>query len=172
MKQSKISYVVFLLFLSIASKTCSQSTNQWGSPVFGTQLSISVSNNVIAPGSNVVLHCIAKNVSTNNVCFLQTDSRGMYEVALIDDSGESIELNNPANVGDTSGKMGGVNSGESVECSLPLLFDGKIKSGHYRIVAGQRIFLIKNFDRKNMTQARLISNSLDVWVKDHKGVTQ
>ena len=161
MKQFRISLVLaFLIFT--AGKTHAETTNQWGSPVFGTQLSISLSNSVITAGSEVLLFCSITNLSTNNVCFTKTDSRGMYEVFLLDDLGQSIEINNPANVGDVSLRMGGVRPGESFKCPVPLVFNDIINPGHYKIIAKQKIFLLKNFDHKNMIHGELVSNSLDV----------
>jgi hypothetical protein len=164
MKQFRISLVLaFLIFT--AGKTHAETTNQWGSPVFGTQLSISLSNSVITAGSQVLLFCSITNLSTNNVCFTKTDSRGMYDVFLIDDLGQSIEINNPANVGDVSLRIGGVRPGESFECPVPLVFNDTINPGHYKIIVKQRIFLIKNFGFKNIVRSELISNSLDLQIK-------
>jgi hypothetical protein len=165
MKLLKIFFLFLMLLLALTAKAYSETTNQWEAAVFGARLSIVLTNDVLAVGSKVLLTCITTNHSTNNVCFIQTESRGMYEVVLIDDSGKSIELNNPANVGDSSERMGGVRVDESFECPVPLLFDEKIKPGHYRLVAKQKVFLIKNFDRKNAIRGELISNPLDVEVK-------
>jgi hypothetical protein len=164
MKQFRISLVLALLFFT-AGKTHAETTNQWGSPVFGAQLSISLSNSIVTTSSKVLLFCSITNLSTNNVYFFQTDSRGMYEVILIDDLGRSIEINNPANVGDSFLRMGGVRSGESFECPVPLVFNDTINPGHYKIIAKQKIFLIKNFDRKNMIRGELVSNSLDIQMR-------
>ena len=54
MKQIKISHLVLVFFF--ANETYAETTNQLGSPVFGAQLSISVSNNVIVAGSLIRLN--------------------------------------------------------------------------------------------------------------------
>jgi hypothetical protein len=153
------------LFLFVANKTYSETTNQWGSPVFGAQLSISVSNNVIATGSKVFLHCLTTNFSTNGVCFIQTASRGMYEVSIIHASGKSFELNNPVNAGDNSDRWNKIDRDESFECIVPLLFDKKIEPGSYKIVAKQKIYVFRKPNRQDIQGGELVSNSLDVQVK-------
>ena len=165
MKQYKISHLVLAFLLFAANKTYSETTNQLGRLAFGDQLSISLSNNVIAAGSKALLQCLTKNFSTNVVCFIQTESRGMYEVILIDDSGKSIEINNPANVGDSSERMGGVRSGESFECPVLLLFDDKIKPGHYKVIAKQRVYIFRKPDRQDIQRGELTSNLLEIEVK-------
>lgn len=164
MNHFRISLVLALLLFTY-NKTYAGTTNQWRSLVFGAQLSISLSNSTITAGSKVLLFCSITNLSTNDVCFTKTDSRGMYEVILIDDLRQSIEINNPADVGDSSLRMGRVRLGESFECPVPLVFNDTIHPGHYKIIAKQKIFLIKNFDRANMIRGELISNSLDVQIK-------
>lgn len=112
-----------------------------------------------------MLNCVTKNYSTNIVSFVQTEWHGMYEIVLIDDFGKTIKLNDPANACDSMVRMGGVKPSESFECPIQLLFDKKITPGHYRLVANQKVYLIKNFDRKNMIHGELISNKLDVQIK-------
>jgi hypothetical protein len=165
MKRLKIFFLLLTSLVALATETHSETTNQWGDAVFGARLSIAVTNSIIPAGSKVILNCVTKIFSTNTVCFVRTEWHGMYEVVLIDDSGNSIELNDPANAGDSMETMGGVRPDESFEISIPLLFDKKIKLGHYRLVAKQRVFLIKNFDRKNAIRGELVSNPLDVQVK-------
>jgi len=167
MKKLTILNLLLMFSISLAAKSYAETTNQWGAAVFGTRLSIVLTNNVLPAGSKVLLSCITTNCSTNNVYFVRTESRGMYEVDLLDDSEKRIELNNPANAGDTSDRWGGVAAGKSFECPVPLLFDKTLKPGHYRLVARQEIYLKKNPGRKNLIygQGKLVSNQLDIEVK-------
>jgi hypothetical protein len=165
MKKIKVLWVVLATLFLMFGKSYSQTTNQWGDAVFGLRLSIAMTNNACTIGSKIFITCITTNYFTNTVYFVQTESRGIYEVVLIDDSGKSIELNNPKNVGDGSEKMKGVKPGESFQCPAPLLLDEKIKSGHYRVIAKQKVYLVKNIDRKNMIQGELVSNPLELTVK-------
>ena len=164
MKQLRIFSLLLALSTASAVRTYA-GTNQWGGEVFGARLSIALTNNIFPIGSRILLTCITTNFSTNNVCFIRTESRGMYEVSLIDNKGEIVEINNPDDAGDSSEKMGGVKSGESFECPIPLLFDGKVQAGHYKLIAKQRVFLIKDIDRKNAPRGELVSNPLDIEVK-------
>jgi SUMO ligase MMS21 Smc5/6 complex component len=163
-KNIMFTFAITVLTL-ISANAYSQSTNQWGKPVWGGQLSISLTNLVIFANSKINLQCVITNGSTNNICFIQTDSRGVFKVVLVDDVGQTTIINDPINAPDSSEKMGGVRFGESVSGSVPLLFNDKIKTGHYRIIAKQVIYLVVDFNRKNMSREELVSNPIDVQIK-------
>lgn len=165
MKQLKILCLLLASLVALASKAHSEATNQFGSPVFGAQLSVSVSNNVIMAGSKIFLHCLIRNSSTNDVIFMLTDTRLMYEVSLIDDSGKNFELNNPDNYDGDHIMNSKVSPGESREYYVPLMLNVKIKPGNYKIVAKQRIHIFRKPDRQGIQRGELVSNKLDVQIK-------
>jgi hypothetical protein len=156
----------FILALATAIVTAPNAScataNHLANVEFGASLEISLTNEIVATNASILLDCTTKNSSTNTVCYVQTDSRGMYEVVLIDDLGKISILNNPTNAPDSSSRMGGVQPGKTSEVDVPLQFDGKIAPGHYKLVAKQKIFLIKDYDRINMERGELISNSIDL----------
>ena len=164
MKSYKFIILAICTFLLFRSTTYSQ-TNQWGDPVFETRLSISFTNQLVHPGSAIDLKCVTKNFSTNTVCFIRTDWRGMYEIDLVSDSGKKIKLNDPLKAGDSMSTMGGVADGESFELTISASFDHTILPGHYNLMVKQKVYLIKNFDRKNMTSGELVSNTIKVDVQ-------
>ncbi len=89
----------------------------------------------------------------------------MYEVFLIGASGKSFKINGLENGGDTSDRGRKIASGESFECVVPIPLDKKMARGSYKMVAKQKIFILKNFDRKNATHGELVSNLIDVQVE-------
>ncbi len=165
MKQFKIAPLVLAFLLFVVNTTYSQTTNEWGNPVLGAQLSISISNNIIPIGSTVFLQCLSTNFSTNGVCFTRTDSRWMYEVSIINSSGKSFVLTGPEFADDSSDRRHKINQGESYGCLVPLVFDRKIGSGSYKIIAKQDIFLFRNANNKSTQRGQLISNPLNIEVK-------
>jgi hypothetical protein len=165
MKQFKILFLISVLLLLTIGKIYSQTTNQWGNPDLGAKLSISLSNEVVTSGSTIFLHCLSKNFSTNYVCFIQTDPKGMYEVFVENTSGKSFKINGLENGDDTSDRGRGIAFGESYECVVPIPLDRKIKPGNYKIVAKQKIYIFKKPDRKEIQRGEVVSNSLDVQIK-------
>jgi hypothetical protein len=157
--------LAFTLLIIFAYEAYSEVTNQWGSPVFGAQLSISVSNNVISVGSKILLFCVTTNCSTNGICFTRSEAREMYEVSIINASGKIFELNDPDNAGNHSEKGGKINPSESFKCPVPLHFDERIEPGNYKIIAKQKIYLFRKPDRQDIQRGELASNFIDVRVE-------
>jgi len=116
-------------------------------------------------GSKIFLRCLIKNSSTNDVIFVLSDTKLMYEVSLIDNSGKRFELNNPDNYDGDHIMNGKVASGESREYYVPLLFNENIEPGNYKIVAKQRIHIFGKPGRQEIQRGELISNKLDVQIK-------
>lgn len=70
----------------------SQTKELWGKSACGLQISITVSNNIIAAGSNFVLTIKMKNSSTNVIESGESSPETDFKVFLIDDSGKKYQL--------------------------------------------------------------------------------
>lgn len=142
-----------------------QEISQWGDPVMGAKLSICLSNTVIATGSNVVLHCIIHNNSTNAVIYQLADTRLMFSVYLVSQSGKRIILNDRDKYGGDHIKSGRVSIGESRDYFLPLDLEKKIEPGSYKMIATQKIWIFKIPNRHDIQRGELVSNELTVELK-------
>jgi len=167
MKQIKELCLVFCFLSGFVFRAHSEAVSYVQNTVFGVKLIITMTNSSTMPTNSLIfLDCLTTNLSTNSISFRQTEVHGMYAVFLIDDSSKAIELNNPANAGDSMDKMAGVAPGQAFECIMPLdLKNVGIKPGHYRIVAKQTVYFIKDFDRRTAQSGELISNPLDFYLE-------
>jgi hypothetical protein len=153
-----INITLVLLTGLCTMKVLSQDTNQWGEPVSGVQLSISSSNSVLSTGSTMILQCRVRNFSTNDVFFTLSDTRAMFEVSLISDSGKSYELNNPASQDATYNLPYKLTPGKTYESVLPLQVYKNIELGHYKLQATQNV-------RIQDERHKLVSNLLNIQIK-------
>jgi hypothetical protein len=165
MKSNKINRMILVISLLLACKAHSQATNQWGAPVFGAQLSISVSNNVIPSGSTVLIQCSSTNSSTNDVYFVRSDSRWMYWVYITNSLGENVELTGPDKAGDSSPRRGRISIGQCYKCLVPVMFDDKVKAGTYQVIVKQDIHINGKPIHQNIQRGQIVSNPLNIEIK-------
>jgi hypothetical protein len=156
-------FIVYLLtvFASIICAAQTNTTTNWGEPVCGVQMSITTTNNVIAVGSTIVLHCRIKNSSTNVVAMGST-GQPIYDfnISLVDSSGKLHDLR-PKDKFPRPFFMNtliGINSGEIYECDIPLRIDSDIPAGNSKFKVTRSISIQKKW-------YALISNLLEIQIK-------
>lgn len=118
MKPHNICYF-FLIFFVIVAKAQSDTLETFGKPIFGTQLSISLTNGIISADSKIMLNCLSTNLSTNIVCFPLSEPKAMYEVSIVGENGKSFAMAGLAFAGDSPQTMGGVKPHEGFKCTIP-----------------------------------------------------
>jgi hypothetical protein len=134
-------------------------TNSWGENVCGTELSINLTNNDILVGRAVTLHCRVKNLSTNDIYFIETDPKYDFQVSLISNSGEVRKLSpDPSDQSIFMRVPHKLNLGEIYECNIPIQLDKKIGRGNYKFEVALNIFY-------QSKKYQLVSNSLEVQIK-------
>lgn len=148
--------------ICLAQSNNSQPFTGWGESVYGVQLSIGLSNNVVIADSSLNLQCRINNSSTNLIFWPVINLTQGFIVSLTNNFGKAYEL-----IPDDTTKMMTitysmpckVQAGETYECSIPIKIGKNIDSGTYTLVA-KRVFFTA--DKKSH---ELISNTLQVQIK-------
>jgi hypothetical protein len=148
-----------------AQSNSSQSVTNWGESVNGVQLSISLSNNILAAGSSTTVHYRVKNSSTNTVGWGVVNATQGFAVFLTNSAGKIYRLT-PAP--DTNSEVISVNyalvrkvkAGGSCEGSVPIVVGKEIKPGNCQLEAIQYFFIGGKRPRHE-----LVSNLLEVHIK-------
>ncbi|HTR43385.1 MAG TPA: hypothetical protein VMH87_17370 [Pseudomonadales bacterium] len=69
-----------------------QTNNDWGSPVSGVQMSITVSNTIISTGSGFIINIVIRNSSTNIIKLGESSPEKDFTAILTDKSGRLYQL--------------------------------------------------------------------------------
>src|SRR5215469_3888351 len=93
-------YLLYLLVTIICGTTAcvAQTTNSesattsWSKPVRGIQMSVSITNNVIAKGSGFAITIMVTNSSTNILVVSETMPEGIFTVSLEDEFRRTFQL--------------------------------------------------------------------------------
>jgi hypothetical protein len=157
-----LTFVVITFLTIFASQVYSQSNIDWGESVFGVQLSIAVSNNLVVAGTNTTLQCRIKNASTNNIAsvvhMMLPDATHLF---LISSSGKISELTHTSTLG--SAMLGdAVKASETYEWLKSFEVSTNIEPGEYKIEATRYIYSING---TNHQAGKLVSNLLKVQIK-------
>jgi hypothetical protein len=161
------SFNIFIALILWATACIAQQTNpqtgnsDWGKPVCDVQMSITLTNRVVAFDSPAILQCEIRNLSTN-VISVQDTGEPIYDfnVSLISNSGKTTHLT-PKNKVPRSIFMNlfvGINPNKSYTCDIPLSLDSTIVVGAYEIEVTRAIMVKKK-------RYVLVSNLLNVQIK-------
>lgn len=155
-----ISIAFFGISICIAQQNDSRASENRDALVCGSQLTVQLGTNVLAPGQTILLSARIKNSSTNYINVVEVNPATDFEISLTNNSGKVYKLTpdvkNTAVFSRISHK---VSPGETYQCSVAVSIDYNIKLGSYRLVATRNILT----DESSI--CKLTSNSLDVQVK-------
>ena len=157
--------LISLCVINFGASACIAQTNgpqtiaNWGEGVQDVQMAITMTNNVVEPGSEIPLLTVIKNSSTNVITVQEIDMPGDFYVALTGSAGERYDLIQlPIIVRSVSFRP--INPGEQEVRTLPVTFGKNIKPGDYTLQA-TRWFWVES----RAYQFKLVSNSLKVRIK-------
>jgi uncharacterized lipoprotein YajG len=145
----------------------SKEAAKWGNAVEGVQLSVSLTNNIVAVGSTMALSARIKNSSTNPISVYVKDPRSDFEVYITNKSGKVFKISPDP---DTNSPVYAIfapifiNAGESHEWIIPETIGKDVASGDYTLKVTKRVGKNGSFG-KNGNYFDLVSNSLDVQIK-------
>ena len=140
---------------------------KWGNAVKGVQLSVSLTNNIVAAGSIITLFAQIKNSSTNPISVYVKDPRSDFDVYITNKSGKVFKISPDP---DTNSPVYAIfapifiNAGESHEWIIPEIIGKDVASGDYILKVTKRVGENHSFG-KNGNYFELVSNSLDVQIK-------
>lgn len=158
---SYLSVVLIALPIEIAF---SQPATNWGKPLYGTQLSISLSNCVMTLGSTNTLHCWIKNSSTNDVeIWREMSSLPELGCYITNSSGKAYELSSAGPHGGSHISDIHLNAGEIYECFFPVELAKGISPGDYEFKAVEWMYVPLN--NTNNPGGFLESNVLKVHIR-------
>ena len=147
----------------------SQSVTNWGVPVYGVQMSITTSNDVISSDSSFALECTAKNTSSNLMVYVYNPDFEM-QIFMTDESGLTDNLSrDPNHFGPGGGGSGyTLRAGEVKVYTFPLTIKRNIKPGIYkfRTETPLRITIENTNHTDSFEYPKVVSNSLFLRV-DH-----
>lgn len=151
---------IFGTIACVAQTNDPQTVTNWGKSVCGVQLSVALSNNIVAVGSAITVHCWIRNSSTNVVT---THSFGQprydFDVSLIDDSGKVYDLTPERSPQDIFfNTFIGIDPNKIYESDILLQLDKQIQPGNYELKVTRGILI----QRKGYG---LESNLLEVQIK-------
>ncbi|MDR3576417.1 MAG: hypothetical protein P4L50_21320 [Anaerolineaceae bacterium] len=155
-------FTMFLIGFALENGHAQVSTN-WGKPLYGVQLSISLSNSVMTTGATNVLRCWINNASTNKIdIFRDAVSFSPATSFLItNDSGKSFELIPAITYSSISAIH--IKPGEVYEWSALAVVGKEVSPGDYELKGVQWMYIPLN--ETNNPGGDLISNALKVRVR-------
>lgn len=155
------------LFANIckAQSNSSQLVTNWGESVNGVQLSISLSNNILAADSSMMVQYRVKNSSTNTIGWGVVNATQGFAVFLMNSTGNNYRLTpepdtNSEVIDLTYVLYRKVKAGGSYAGSVPIVVGKEIKPGNYQLEAIQSFFIGGKRPRHE-----LVSNLLEVHIK-------
>lgn len=140
---------------------------KWGNAVKGVQLSVSLTNNVVAVGSTISLFAQIKNSSTNPISVYVKDPRSDFVVYITNKSRKVFKISPDP---DTNSPVYAIftpifiNAGESHEWIIPETIGKDVALGDYTLKVTKRVGENRSIG-ENGSYFELISNSLDVQIK-------
>ena len=134
-----------------AGEARSQSVTNWGDSVEGIQLSITVSNSVVAVGSSIMLQCLVKNSTNRFVIFAGNPDLDM-QIALSNESGQTYDLSMfPSNFRPGSDPGFGLQPGELERYAIPINLPKGLQSGVYSLKAAIKLRILNEDANHKMT---------------------
>src|ERR1039458_2980661 len=131
--------IVAVSILCIATdRAHSQGAENWSEceSVFGAQMSIALSNNIVAAGFTVILECRCRNTTTNAI-LARVDPTYDFQVLLVKSSGASAgrtyELTQNRETRDSSVRATRWLTGTTSHCSIPVTIAKSIGPGEYKL---------------------------------------
>ncbi len=155
---------IFIVNICAAQSSSSQTVTNWGASVEGVQLSISLTNNVLARDSSTTVQFKVRNTSTNLIYWNVVNPTQGFDVFLTNNVGDVYFLTPEQ---DTNSDIINiyyamafkVKSGELRGGSVPIVIEKKIKPGKYQLEARQYIYILGK-----RQSHELVSNILEVQV--------
>lgn len=164
MKCFKFYFFSLIMFLSVVNEVRSEELNTQGNSTFGVRLLISITNEFISPGSTILLNCLSTNLSTNQVFFVETNPKAMYDVSMFNNVGERFTLASPANAGEGPETLDKISQGKSYACVVPFKLDG-VKPGKYKIIAKQEFFIFRKPNHQDVIKEEVISSPIEMQIQ-------
>jgi hypothetical protein len=168
-KKSLMAIFVSALFINICAAQLSnaQSIANWGKSTNGVQLSISLTNNILAAGSSSSVQYEVENLSTNTIGWGIVDATQGFDVFLTNNSGKIYFLTPQP---DTNSEYESytyvlyykMKPGEKYKNSVPISISNKIKPGNYQLEAKLHFSIA---EKRPIHKYELVSNSLEVEIK-------
>lgn len=169
MTNKSLGTIFSVFFLATACIAQSNTNLDFGQSVQVVQLSISVSNNVIAVGSELIISAEIKNLSTNVIHLSESSPEMDFNVFLTSDSGKVYKLTPPAVVftrllrsdlkpGESRDSIIHVGVNKYFEPPSLVAIDKNIEPGDYTLKATRHF-------SKNNSICELESNLLKVQIK-------
>jgi hypothetical protein len=155
----------FFANICVAQPSNSQSVTNWGESVGGVQLSISLSNNVLARGLSTTVQYRVRNSSTNLIFWSVVNATQGFDVFLTNNAGKiyflTPEPDTNSEVIDIRYSLAfKVKAGGMYGDSVPIVIGKKIKPGNYQLEARQYFYIVGK-----RQSHELVSNLLDMQVK-------
>jgi hypothetical protein len=167
----KISQIVRVSLAVVASLfihgACAQPATNAATGFMGARMSIALTNNSVAAGSNLAVFAQIKNSSTNGIGInLTGDTRREVRIWLVDHSGKEHDLFPEEPVGIVMhNHFEIVSPGKTYECKVPVQLNATFKPGKYKLKATRVYLTQKNGKLDPASRAELVSNPLELEIK-------
>jgi len=150
--------------ICVAQPSNPQSVTNWGESVGGVQLSVGLTNNVVATGSVLTVDCRVKNSSTNTITWpVVIFATEGFDVFLTNSAGKVYRLTPDEKQmhlrSIISVRVSRVEVGETYQLSIPAAVGKEVDSGIYELVAK------RTFSITDKTLHEVVSNTLQVQIK-------
>ena len=165
----KIKLFYTMLMMMLWAGTCvaqpnslqdqSKEVTKWGNAVEGVQLSVSLTNNVVGVGLTTTLLAQIRNISTNTITIIVSDTLvSDFTVYLTDNSKRIYKIAEPSGAVFAVSPPIDIGPGESHSWTIPLTIGKNIEPGNYILKASRHF-------RMKVADCELVSNSLVVQIK-------
>jgi hypothetical protein len=161
MKPHTLSALLLAVLLTSLPALSDSNTN-WGIPVYGAQLSITLTNRIITPGTKTTVHCRVRNCSTNLITLLCPLAPPAGTFLFLTNSSRLVRNLTPESADGSYLSAPSVLPGQTYEWTVPLAIDRATPPGPYKLNATRRMFVSLN--DTNNPGANLVSDTVELEV--------